>query len=89
MFLSAWRELGSYSVAGRVVGASFTQTVPFGLGETHAVPRDGDRYTAVCGRFVRMWSLRRWDPNFEAEVCPDCERLTAEIARLNEDLAQF
>jgi hypothetical protein len=89
VFLSAWLDAGSYTVVGRVAGAAFTETVPFGIGETHAVPRDGDRYMAVCGQCMRMWSRRRFDPRREAEVCSDCERLTVEIASLSADLAHL
>jgi hypothetical protein len=75
VFLLAWRDLSSYTVASHVAGLGMSsQVVPIGTGIAHAVPRDGDRYTAVCGRFVRMWSYRRWSSSSFEELCPDCER---------------
>ena len=73
----SWRELGSYTMASRVGGVGVSQIVGFGCGQAHAVLRDGDRYTALCGRFVRMWSHRRWSASWGDEMCPDCERLAA------------
>ena len=80
VFLMSWRDLTSYTVADRGMGVAAVRTIPIGAGVAHAVRKDGDHYTAVCGRFVRLWSPRRWLSGFAEELCPDCERLTAAAA---------
>src|SRR4051794_36538519 len=86
VWLSAWQQLDAYEVKLYGYGSGMRQTVPIGVGTAHAVPSDGDRHTAVCGRFVRLWTPRRFPPDITDDVCPDCERALQEIKQLHDDL---